>query len=117
MLKVWEEGFAYPLQAQWLLLYSKSIPNPSSHQTILTNTSSGIKLRQRMFMQRDVGVAGFIDHVNLLAYCACPLTIEHHQAYRRTKLKPRRRRLERRPKGVVLGSLGLMLSWEEHDAI
>jgi hypothetical protein len=37
-----------------------------------------------MFMPRDIDVAGFDDHVNSLAYCAHPFTIERLQTYHRT---------------------------------
>ena len=37
-----------------------------------------------MFVSRDVGFAGFNDHVNSLAYYARPFTIERLERYRRT---------------------------------
>jgi hypothetical protein len=58
--------------------------NPSSDQTTLTNASSSDAAGIRMFMPRDVDVAGFDDHVNSLAYCAHPFTIERLQTYHRT---------------------------------
>lgn len=60
--------------------------SPSSDQSTLTNPSIGLAARERMFMRDNVGVAGFIDHVKSLAYCARPFTIEHLETYRRTQL-------------------------------
>lgn len=39
-----------------------------------------------MFVPADVAVAGFDNHVNSLAYCARPFTIEHLQTYRQATL-------------------------------
>lgn len=60
-----------------------------------------------MLLLRDVGVAGFIDHVNPLAYCACPFTIEHHDTYRRTYLAFEDAVLNAGLKGVRVGILRL----------
>ena len=68
-------GFLYTIEPS---------PDPSSDQTTFTNTSIGVATRKHMFVSRDVGFAGFNDHVNSLAYYARPFTIERLERYRRT---------------------------------
>ena len=50
----------------------------------LNNALTAVVARKHKFVLRDVGVAGFNDHVNSLAYCTLPLTIKHFETYRRT---------------------------------
>jgi hypothetical protein len=93
------------------------IPKPSSDQTTLTNALSGAAARKRMFMLRDVDIAGFNDHVNSLAYYARPFTIEHLQTYHRLSLAFSDAALNAGTKMPVLGSFGLRTTRKGHDAI
>lgn len=70
-----------------------------------------------MLMLRDVGVAGFIDHVNSLAYCAYPFTIERHETYHRAYLALLDAVLNADFKDVRVGILWLGSYVRVHDAI
>lgn len=93
------------------------IPKPSSDQTTLTNAPFGAAAQKRMFMLRDVDVAGFNDHVNSLAYYARPFTIEHLQTYHRLSLTFSNAALNAGAKMAVLGSFGLRTTRKGYDAI
>jgi hypothetical protein len=90
---------------------------PSSDQATLTNASLDIAARKRIFMSRDVGVAGFYDHVNSLVDCAQPFTIEHLETYRWTNLALKDAGLNAGYKVFVLGSFGLRRMRRIRDAI
>lgn len=63
-----------------------SFSNPSSDQSTINNAFTGTAARKHMFERHSVVVAGFNDHVKVLAYCARPLTIEHRESYHQTKI-------------------------------
>lgn len=106
-----------PLMLSGCSYTTESTLDPSSDRTTLTNASIGVAAQKRLFMPRDVGVAGFNDHVNSLVDCARPFTIEHLDTYRRADLVPVNAELNTGYKEAVLGSFGLRRTRKAHDAI